>query len=182
MTGCWSEDDGETYMWSKPEYTAFLTVEKALATLSDSLLSVGEKGETLLDHEKLELKIHRPYYYDAGYSIEANNLHLVWETMPGKDANRWGPIANIRIKGACTIRTTDEQPLVLEVQVENELYLKSTREWGWVIYDYPEARLLSGRMHVKVSGGHTGDLPTEFTATRNAGETVIEKNGRKETI
>ena len=179
MTSCWHEDDGETYKWSKPEHMAAQTAEEALGQLGDAFQKAAEKGDTILINQYVELPL-KPFNMEVGYKITIKEMHLVWETMPGKDADRWGPIANYRMTGACTVTTIDETPLVVEIQTESELYFKSTREWGWTIYDEPQTRLLSGRMHIKVSGGYPDDTPTEFSVTKNAQGMIIEKNGREE--
>ncbi len=163
LSGCWSEDDGEGNYQDKPQRAASLTMERAMGLLCELMLSVQEKGDTLLMNQQIMLMDYDPIVGNSfGYEISVDELHISWETMPSGDANRWGGIGNTRIQGTGTVRTIEEHPLVLEFETISDLLFKSSRVWESSVYDRYETRFLSGAAKVKVSGGLPGDPPLEF--------------------
>ena len=96
-----------------------------------------------------------------GLLSHLDDLHIIWETMPGSDA-QGGSIGNTRIKGTGTVRTLEEYPLVMNFETISDLLFKSTRFWDARVYDESETRFISGAAQVKVSGGMPGDSPLEF--------------------
>ena len=175
FAGCWSDDDGENNYAYKPERVASATVEKAMGLLCELLYSTNEQGDTTLTHQQITVF---DKYSTLGYALDANDVQIVWESMPG-DETIWGEkgnIVNTRLLGSGVIRTVEDSPLILEFTTQETLIFKTARHWGYAYYDDPQTRLLSGIIHIKVSGGQPGDHPTEFTMTLKNGKQEIEKN------